>query len=300
MSYTSHSNSLTSNLLNLVDSYLVESLSNVDCDDNVDTAVNYHLSSGGNKVRAKLTLEACHRLGIQENDAVIMAAAIECLHNASLLHDDLMDGDEYRRKKEAVWHKYNSHIAICAGDMLIARSFGILSHLNCKLKIGECLHLLRMVTETTITGQSADINSQTWQNLTTAQYCNTVALKSVPLLQVCVAMPLCFADVEMDIKVLNNIFNPFASAYQIIDDIEDWQQDDACGRCNYLSLLAKECTNCLPSDLYCVAFQDAEKLIEISEKNESQLPSELTGLIYPYIQKLKLKIQLLKDEHAYD
>jgi geranylgeranyl pyrophosphate synthase len=67
----------------------------------VDSAIHYHLSSGGNKIRAKLTLESCLRLGVHQNDAVVMAAAIECLHNASLVHDDLIDGDEYRREKRA-------------------------------------------------------------------------------------------------------------------------------------------------------------------------------------------------------
>jgi geranylgeranyl diphosphate synthase type II len=300
MSYTSHSNSLTSNLLNLVDSYLVECSSNVSCDDNVDSAVNYHLSSGGNKIRAKLTLEACHRLGIHENDAVVMAAAIECLHNASLVHDDLMDGDEYRRKKQAVWHKYNSQIAICAGDMMIARAFGILSHLTYERKIGECLHMLREVTETTIEGQSADINSQTWHNLTTSQYCDTVALKSVPLLQICMAMPLSYAGIRIHEQMLNSVFNPFASAYQIIDDIEDWQQDHAHDRCNYLSLLTKESANYHSADLYYVAFQDAEKLLENSRFNESQLPPALIGLMAPYTQRLKLKMQALQKEHIYD
>ena len=300
MSITCHSNSLTSSLLNLVDSYLVECTSHVSCDDHVDTAVNYHLASGGNKIRAKLTLETCHRLGIHDNDAVVMAAAIECLHNASLVHDDLMDGDKYRREKKAVWHKYNSQIAICAGDMLIARAFGILSHLGYERKIGECLHMMREVTETTIEGQSADINSETWHKLTTIQYCDTVALKSVPLLQICMAMPLSYAGVMISDQILKTVFNSFASAYQIIDDIEDWQQDDAYGRCNYLSLLAREYTNYHPADLYYVAFQDAEKLLVNSEKNESQLPPALSGLMTPYIQRLKLKMQTLQEDHAYD
>lgn len=300
MSCTSHSNSLISSLLNLVDSHLVECAASVRCDDNVDSAIHYHLSSGGNKIRAKLTLESCLRLGVHQKDAVVMAAAIECLHNASLVHDDLMDGDECRREKKAVWHKYNPDIAICAGDMLIARAFGILSYLTQETKIGACLRMMREVTETTIEGQSADINRQTWQNLNTTEYCNTVALKSVPLLQICMAMPLYYAGFNMNDQMLCNVFKPFASAYQILDDIEDWQQDQARERCNYLSLLSKDFSEYCHSDVYRVAFDDVETLLANSESNESQLPSELIGLMAPFTLRLKLKMQALQREQAYD
>lgn len=300
MSCTSHSNTLISNLLNLVDSHLVECAASVRCDDNVDSAIHYHLSSGGNKIRAKLTLESCLRLGVHQNDAVVMAAAIECLHNASLVHDDLIDGDEYRREKRAVWHKYNADIAICAGDMLIARAFGILSYLTQETKIGACLRMMREVTETTIEGQSADINTQTWQNLSTTEYCDTVALKSVPLLQICMAMPLHYAGIHINEHMLCNVFNPFASAYQILDDIEDWQQDHARERCNYLSLLSKDFSEYHDADVYRVAFDDVETLLANSECNESQLPSELIGLMAPFTLRLKLKMQALQREHTYD
>jgi hypothetical protein len=100
--------------------------------------------------------------------------------------------------------------------------------------------------------------------------------------------------------MLCNVFNPFASAYQILDDIEDWQQDHARERCNYLSLLSKDFSEYHDADVYRVAFDDVETLLANSECNESQLPSELIGLMAPFTLRLKLKMQALQREHTYD
>jgi geranylgeranyl pyrophosphate synthase len=54
-------------------------------------AARYHLEAGGQRVRARLALHACEALGVAGDQAVRLAACVELLHNASLVHDDLQD-----------------------------------------------------------------------------------------------------------------------------------------------------------------------------------------------------------------
>jgi geranylgeranyl pyrophosphate synthase len=62
-----------------------------------DDAIAYHMGLGGSRTRSNLTLSIAEKLGINADDALILAAINESLHNASLIHDDLSDGDVIRR-----------------------------------------------------------------------------------------------------------------------------------------------------------------------------------------------------------
>ncbi|MBV5277060.1 polyprenyl synthetase family protein, partial [bacterium] len=60
-------------------------------------AARYHLEAGGQRVRARLALHACEALGVVGDQSVRLAACVELLHNASLVHDDLQDKEKLRR-----------------------------------------------------------------------------------------------------------------------------------------------------------------------------------------------------------
>jgi geranylgeranyl pyrophosphate synthase len=85
--------------------------------------VHEHLGAGGKRLRARLAIAACQALGGRAEDAVDWAAAVELLHNASLVHDDIQDGDRTRRGKPALWARYGSAQAINTGDLLLMLPF---------------------------------------------------------------------------------------------------------------------------------------------------------------------------------
>lgn len=89
-----------------------------------------HLSSGGKRLRAQLALSACAALGCPEEDAVRWAAACELLHNASLILDDLQDGDRLRRGQPALWVRAGRRQALNAGCLALflpAESIGLIA-----------------------------------------------------------------------------------------------------------------------------------------------------------------------------
>ncbi len=78
-----------------------------------------HLSSGGKRLRARLALAALEALGGARAAGVAWAAACELLHNATLVHDDLQDGDRTRRGRTTAWVRHGAAQAINAGDLLL-------------------------------------------------------------------------------------------------------------------------------------------------------------------------------------
>ncbi len=79
------------------------------------------LFSHGKGFRAKLIHRLSKHMNLSEAQILLMAQTIEFVHNASLLHDDLIDRSELRREKTAAWLKYTPEYAVLAGDYLLAR-----------------------------------------------------------------------------------------------------------------------------------------------------------------------------------
>lgn len=92
------------------------------------------LFSGGKGFRAKLIRMMAGNLGIEARTELLLSQTIEFIHNASLLHDDLIDRSHLRRGKTTAWMKYTPEYAVLAGDYLLARVMVNLSgHGNIKL-----------------------------------------------------------------------------------------------------------------------------------------------------------------------
>lgn len=79
------------------------------------------LFTGGKGFRARLVAEVGKNISVPEKTCVLLAQTIEFIHNASLLHDDLIDRSILRRGKPAAWTKYTPEYAVLAGDYLLAR-----------------------------------------------------------------------------------------------------------------------------------------------------------------------------------
>jgi geranylgeranyl diphosphate synthase type I len=89
-----------------------------------------HLSAPGKRVRARLALEACRIFGVDAESATKWAAAVELLHNATLIHDDIQDGDTTRRGLPTLWATHGVAQAINAGDLMLMLPFLAVAQIN--------------------------------------------------------------------------------------------------------------------------------------------------------------------------
>ena len=101
----------------------------VDLEQQVIDAMEYALMAGGKRIRPFLVMESSSIFGVGESSAVRVAAAVECAHTYSLIHDDLpcMDDDDMRRGQPSVHKKFDEATAVLAGDALLTLAFEILS-----------------------------------------------------------------------------------------------------------------------------------------------------------------------------
>jgi len=111
--------------LELVERRLAEFLPT---DDGIGEIMRYACEGGGKRIRPVLLLEWCRLCGGSVDEAMPFAAAIECVHAYSLVHDDLpcMDNSPLRRGKPSAHAKYGETMALLAGDALLNRAFEIM------------------------------------------------------------------------------------------------------------------------------------------------------------------------------
>lgn len=122
-------------------------------------AMRYAVGAGGKRIRPLICLAAAEAVGGLAEDARYPAAAIELLHNYTLVHDDLpaMDNDTERRGKPSVWAKFGEADAILAGDALQALAFGVAA--RAPRNVGEIVRTLGEKGVGVVAGQVEDIGS---------------------------------------------------------------------------------------------------------------------------------------------
>lgn len=192
----------------------------------------YHLDTGGSLLRARLALLSGQAYGASKAHRTAAAAAAELVHNASLVHDDLCDGDTKRRGKAAVWKRYNHHVAVCTGDLLLTTAF------RAALESDRCEHRLALITLLTrqtsqvIAGQSIEVAPPAARQETARQaydnppslsaYLQATLAKTAPLIALPLEAGALGGTVSGEQRLLLQRFAGAAGlAYQIIDDLDD-------------------------------------------------------------------------------
>jgi geranylgeranyl diphosphate synthase type I len=189
----------------------------------ITVMVQDHLSTGGKRIRALLALWATRALGGSPCAGVAWAAACEMLHNASLVHDDLQDGDTLRRGQPTVWSRYGAAQAVNVGDLMLMLPFLALEHgpiddgVRWKLS-----RLLAAGAAETVRGQSDEMDLLPCELLDVENYVRVVEGKTAALL----AMPVQGAALisGMSPQDAENLAAPFrliGQIFQLQDDVVD-------------------------------------------------------------------------------
>ncbi|MEQ1501694.1 MAG: polyprenyl synthetase family protein [Myxococcota bacterium] len=199
--------------------------------DRVGTIAREHLAGGGKRMRARLALAAVEALGGERTPAAPWAAACELLHNATLIHDDLQDGDAVRRGQPAVWARHGAAQAINAGDLLLMLPTLAVGQLG--VPDGTKWRLARAVVEraeATVRGQAYDLELLASDRLTWHDWSTAARGKSGELLALPVegAAHLCGLS-EATARGLAEPFAVLGIVYQACDDRLDLYGDKGRG-----------------------------------------------------------------------
>ena len=190
----------------------------------IQEAVSHHLQSGGQRLRARLALSAGKAVGLKEDDCIIIAAVVELLHNASLIHDDLQDRDEFRRGHQAVWSKFGSDIAICCGDLFLSASYAALANVSKVSALGKMYQTMHRRSSEAIFGQCADL-SITAEQMHLGAYIAIVMQKSGALLSLPLELVFLLSGQNSTLPCAEQTCKDFAVGFQIYDDLLDIDAD---------------------------------------------------------------------------
>ena len=183
----------------------------------------YHLRGGGKRIRPALCLMACEALGGDSERALHFAAAVELLHNTFLLHDDVMDGDEFRHDQPTVWKKYGVANAINVGDFMLGCALRAVARSPVEAGTrARLLDLFLTAFEHTVEGQALDINARADPEFGVRDYLRMAELKTGRYLVVGMAGGAVIAGApEVAMQCLAKLGASMGPAFQIRDDLLD-------------------------------------------------------------------------------
>ncbi|MCB0046783.1 MAG: polyprenyl synthetase family protein [Caldilineaceae bacterium] len=178
----------------------------------------------GKRLRPMLCLLACAEAGGDPFDALPAAAAIELLHNFSLIHDDVEDGDETRRHRATVWAVWGVPQAINAGDGMFALSFRVLQRLR-GIGVDErvVLDVLAHFTTTCLElteGQYLDMRFEARDDVTVEEYLRMISGKTAALIGAALAIGARIGGASLEqVEDLRQFGRSIGLTFQIQDDI---------------------------------------------------------------------------------
>ena len=183
-------------------------------------AAQHHFKSPGKMLRSRLALAACLKKGMPKQAALDWAVAIELLHNASLVHDDICDNDRLRRDLPSLWAAYGQPLAICFGDWLIGKSFELAAQAQAITGAPLTALMARTMSDLS-TGQAAEFNGTELPDC--EAYLSIVGGKTTPLFMAAIEGAFFAGDPlpAEDIQTCRKMFEHIGFAYQIANDIEN-------------------------------------------------------------------------------
>ena len=187
------------------------------------TMVRGHLATGGKRIRARLALAAMEALDEPREAGVAWAAACELLHNATLVHDDLQDGDRVRRGRPTVWALHGPAQAVNAGDLLLMLPYLALEHLDAGLDRRWTLaRALAGHAAAVVRGQAAELALDPWSETDWAAYRAIAEGKTGPLFQLPVEGAAVLAGrPPEEARRLARGFRALGLLFQLQDDVLD-------------------------------------------------------------------------------
>jgi geranylgeranyl pyrophosphate synthase len=195
-------------------------------------AMRYSLEAGGKRLRPVLILAAAEAFGAKPSAALPAAAAIECLHTYSLIHDDLpcMDNDDLRRGRPTAHKQFDEATALLAGDALLTHAFALLAT---EYPPSPGLALVRELagaagSQRLIGGQMEDLLAEKKPNATADDVEFIHHNKTAALIEAALVMGGLIGGANEDgLATLRTAGRHLGLAFQIVDDILDATADTA-------------------------------------------------------------------------
>lgn len=192
--------------------------------------IRYILAIGGKRVRPLLALLAARMFGdgAASPAGLPVALAVEVFHNFTLLHDDVMDESPLRRGQPTVHEQWDVNTAILSGDLMLIKSYELLSRVPDRSRLPQLLHTFNRVATGVCEGQQYDVDFERRHDVTIEEYLRMIELKTAVLLGGALEMGALAAGAgREDADHLYAFGRLTGLAFQLHDDLLDTFGDGA-------------------------------------------------------------------------
>lgn len=227
----------------------------------INEVILYLLSSGGKRLRPVFLALSARMCGYTGENIPAMSAVIEYIHTATLLHDDIIDGAKYRRKRPTANSLYGNDVAVLCGDFLYSKSYITLTEYGAK----QVQMILSSAALTMSEGEVIQLLKTGDINLTFDDYIQIITRKTAVLFSAACEIGGRLAEVSEDkIKALKDFGYYLGLGFQMTDDILDYMGNpEITGKKNGTDLFEGKLT--LP----------VIKTLEKADNNEKNIITEM-------------------------
>ena len=188
---------------------------------NLYEPIDYILQLSGKRIRPILTLMSADILSGDFKKALPAALAVEVFHNFTLVHDDIMDDAPLRRGKQTVHEKWNLNTGVLSGDAMLILAYQYFENYEADT-FQELAKLFSKTALEVCDGQQLDIDFETRNDVTIAEYINMIRLKTSVLVAAALKMGAIVAKApEKDANLLYEYGLNLGLAFQLQDDYLD-------------------------------------------------------------------------------
>jgi len=229
---------------------------------------------GGKRIRPIILLLASECVGEIDDNIFAAACAIEFLHTESVIHDDIIDNETLRRQKDPFHIKYGYNISVLTGDFVLGLILNIASRINNPRVTKNLATTAMMMSE----GEVIESRLEASEDVTFDDYLKVIEYKTATAFETASRLgAIISGGTEEEIESLADYGKNIGIAYQIRDDLLDWQNED-----KLFNLLIKKSLD--PRDV----FNDMEELLKkytdravfsIRKIKDSQAKNNLENLV---------------------
>lgn len=185
----------------------------------VNQLSRYIIHSGGKRMRPLLVLLTANACGYQGQDHISLAAIIEFIHTATLLHDDVVDASELRRGQQTANALFGNEASVLVGDFLYSRAFEMMVDIN-EMAV---MQILARTTNVIAEGEVLQLLNINNPDVTEQQYLKVILSKTAKLFEAGAQLGALIAKQPRSIELaLKEYGLHIGTAFQIIDDVLDY------------------------------------------------------------------------------
>lgn len=185
----------------------------------INQIANYIVASGGKRLRPMLLTLSAHACGYQGQNHIPLAAIIEFIHTATLLHDDVVDESDLRRGQQSAHAVWGNAASVLVGDFLYSRSFQMMVGLD-SMRVME---VLADTTNTIAEGEVQQLLNMGDPEVNQLRYMQVIENKTAKLFEAACKLAAIISDKPLETELaMAKYGNRLGSAFQIADDVLDY------------------------------------------------------------------------------